>query len=59
MDDVRENLPDDLGSTLSDDDILTERGESSAWATADADADDQDSDADDADQDADADDAGL
>ena len=59
MDDARENVTDDVGATLSDDDIVTERGESSTWATADTDADDQDTDADDADQDADADDAGL
>ena len=48
-------------TTLTDDDIQTERAESSHWATADADSDDSDSDADDSDSngDADADDPGY
>ena len=55
--DELEGRLDDLSATLTDDDIETTSGESSAWASADADADDTDSD--DADQDADADDAGV
>ena len=42
-------------TTLTEDDIQTERGESSHWATADADADDADADADDSDSNGDAD----
>ena len=64
MDDPRENVPDeledrlgDLSATLTDDEIATTSGESTAWASADADADDADTD--DSDQDADADDAGV
>ena len=44
-----------IDTTLTDADIRTDRGASSAWAAADADADDSDSDADDSDSDSDSD----
>ena len=53
VDDELEERLDDLSATLTDDEIRSESGERSQWASVDVDADDADVDTDDVDADAD------